>query len=171
MQSPPPPRAIAFFIAVCETAGLPKTPKMLRNEVCDYLEEMIDWFEHSVEGGRPALQQHIQKMRKPGVWATALEVTVASHLLSRPIHLITDSTQPGSGGTLPVGPPAFIAASAWGPTVYLAHFLNWHFEGTTMAPTGMQGSSSSSSVQPPPVPAAPTSWGGPTVVLEDNGEV
>ena len=37
-----------------------------------------------------------------------------------------------------IEPPMIIAAAAWGDTVYLAHFLQLHFEGTapTDAPRG-----------------------------------
>ena len=160
-----------FFIASCETAGLPMTPKMLRTEICNYLEEMIGWFEHGFVGGRPALLKHIAKMREPGVWATALEIMAASHLLLRPIHLITGSTNP-TGGTVKVGPPEVISASAWGSTVYLSHFLNWHFEGTRMAPVNAPttAASSSSVVQSPQVLQVPAAWGGPAFVIEEDDD-
>lgn len=69
-------------------------------------------------------------MRSDGEWATALEITAVSHLLLRPIHLITDH-QDSDCSTTVVEPPQFISLSAWGPTIYLIHFLQWHFEGTT----------------------------------------
>ena len=69
-------------------------------------------------------------MRNEGVWATALEIYAASHLLLRPIHLVTDHVDNAHATTV-VEPPSMLSASAWGATIYLAHFLEWHFEGTT----------------------------------------
>ena len=120
-----------FFIAVIRTLGLELTPDELRHQCCDYLEANAHFFEASFAGGRVGLDRHLALMRKPKTWATAFEVTAVSHMLMRPIHLITDSAQ-GEDSTIVFEPPPFIAPSAWGPTVYLAHYLEWHFEGTTV---------------------------------------
>jgi len=118
-----------FFIALVETAGLLKTPFALRQEVCDYLQTNAAFFRDSFHGGEVGLQSHVRQMRVAGTWATAFEVTAASHLLLRPIHLITDELREDASTTR-IEPPCCIAAEAWGPTVYLAHFLQLHFEGT-----------------------------------------
>ena len=55
------------------------------------------------------------------------------HLLLRPIHLITD-TGVAAACVTKVEPPEHVAQSAWGDTIYLAHFSDWHFEGTTPEP-------------------------------------
>eukprot|EP00974_Lingulodinium_polyedra_P001675 158351-Lingulodinium_polyedra.AAC.1 len=77
------------------------------------------------------MKNHISKMRNEGTWATSLEITAASHLLLRPIHLITDADKDEESTTI-LEPPEIFAQSAWAPTVYLAHFLQWHFEGTAV---------------------------------------
>ena len=97
--------------------------------ICDYLASNEAFFRDAIPGGEEALRRHIDKMRRPGIWATTLEVTAASHLLLRPIHLITDEPVEAYGITK-IEPPACIAAESWGPTIYLAHFLQLHFEGT-----------------------------------------
>ena len=120
-----------FFIALVKTAELPTTPFQLRQEVCDYLESCKDWFAPCFEHAS-ALSDHILRERNPGKWATAFEICAASHLLCRPMHLVTDHGDTAHSTAL-IEPPSFFAASIWGATVYLAHFLEWHFEGTTAA--------------------------------------
>ena len=68
-------------------------------------------------------------MRDPSTWATEFEVMATSHLLLRPIHAITDAAE-DHGCVMQFAPPEHISQDAWGGTLYLAHFLDWHFEGT-----------------------------------------
>ena len=77
-------------------------------------------------------------MRRDGEWATAFEITAASALLFRPIHLVTDHTEDADAVTR-LEPPHGSSPAAWGPTIYLAHFLGVHFEATTPAPHPQQG--------------------------------
>ena len=120
-----------FFVALVETAGLPMSSFDLRQQVCEYLELNKEWFLPCFADAS-ALESHIQAMRSEGVWATAFEITAASHLTLRPIHLITDHAEDPHSTTV-IEPPLIYAATAWQPTVYLAHFLQCHFEGTTAA--------------------------------------
>ena len=122
-----------FFEASIRTAMLPMTHDQLRQELCDYLEEKIDWFENCFRD-RSALERHIQNMRSEGVWATGIEVAAAAHYLCRPIHLITDYSDDAYAITV-LEPPMMISTAAWGDTVCLAHYLQWHFEGTTPTDT------------------------------------
>ena len=118
-----------FFSAVIITAGLELHPLELRDQVCDYLDEnkeyFIDLFAHSSE----AYDLHVQRMRDPSTWATEFEVMATSHLLLRPIHAITDAAE-DHGCVMQFAPLEHISQDAWDGTLYLAHFLDWHFEGT-----------------------------------------
>jgi hypothetical protein len=105
------------------------TPHQVRRNICNYLIDTKELFAHLFEDGEEGLRLHVENMRKSGTWATELEVTAASHLLLRPIHLITDHADE-SAATLTIEPPMCIAVSAWGAPIYLAHYLDWHFEGT-----------------------------------------
>ena len=120
-----------FFEALVRTAELATSPFHLRPQICDYIEQHVEWFESCFQD-RAALVDHIQRMREAGTWATAFEITAASHLLLRPIHLVTDHVDIAHSTTV-IEPLSFTAASAWGETVYLVHFLQWHFEGTVAA--------------------------------------
>ena len=122
-----------LFDALIATAGLAKTPLQLRGEICDYLESHAALFVESFPGGSEAFDLHVERMRRSGTWGTTYEITAASHLLLRPIHLITDTELDAHAVTV-VEPLQIISPSAWGETVYLAHFLNWHYEGTRHAP-------------------------------------
>ena len=79
--------------------------------------------------GDAGLERYVAHMRDDGVWATAIEVSAAAHALMRPLHLITEHPDTDAAATI-VEPPDMIYPSAWGPPLYLAHFLEWHFEGT-----------------------------------------
>jgi hypothetical protein len=76
-----------------------------------------------------AFGNHVLNMRRRWTWATNLEITAAVHLLMRPVWLVTDAVDDGAS-IVKVEPPQCIAQEAWGETIYLAHFLRWHFEGT-----------------------------------------
>ena len=66
---------------------------------------------------------YIASLRQ-GAWGDQLTLAVASHLLHRPVTVITDSANPGSA-TLKITPPAHISPAAWGPAVYIAHMSEW----------------------------------------------
>ena len=102
---PTDPNGDCFFESLIATLGLAKTPGMLRREICDYLSAHAAWFEDSFAGGREAFIEHVRRMRQPGTWATAYEVTAASHVLLAPIHLITDHANEAGSVTI-VEPPA-----------------------------------------------------------------
>ena len=118
-----------FFIAVVETAGLPITAYMLRQQICDYVKHNAGFFTACFTDGDAGLERYVAHMRDDGVWATAIEVSAAAHALMRPLHLITEHPDTDAAATI-VEPPDMISPSAWGPPLYLAHFLEWHFEGT-----------------------------------------
>ena len=133
-----------LFNAVISTMGLAVTPMELRQQCCDYIEANSRFFEDSFADGHAGLLRHVNIMRKSGTWGTAYEVTALSHLLLRPIHLITDTALDAESTTI-VKPPDCIAQEAWETTLYLGHFLAWHFEGTAVIVASGASSSSSSS--------------------------
>ena len=120
-----------FFVALQQTAGLATTPRQLRLDICEYIWEHKDTFAPSFPNGEEGLRQHVERMARCGVWATGYEVTAAAMMLNRPIHLITDAAEE-FGSTLIAQPRDCVHASTWGTTVYLGHYLDWHFEGTAM---------------------------------------
>ena len=106
--------------------------------MCDYVFSNSRFFQSSGVDGVAGLERHVQRMRHAGTWATGIEVAAAAHLLLRPLHLVTDNVA-DEGSTLVTEPPEVVAASAWGDPIYLAHFLQWHFEGTVAAPAEAHG--------------------------------
>ena len=118
-----------LFNAVRETVDLLVIMRELRNQICDCVSANSRFFQSSCVGGTAGLERHVQRTREAGTWATGIEVAAAAHLLLRPLHLVTDNVA-DAGSTLVTEPPEVIAASAWGDPIYLAHFLQWHFEGT-----------------------------------------
>jgi hypothetical protein len=120
------------FLAVVATAELDLSAHELRAQVCDYLQMFPEIF-NGFWTGFPNFEQYIQHMRKAGSWGDHLTLLAASHLLLRPIMLVTDTTHEESA-TILVTPPDFISSDLWGPPLCLAFYAEVHYEATIPKP-------------------------------------
>ena len=117
------------FIAVARSSGTGVSHERLRQEVCDYLETLAPMFADF--GDFPDYKLYVDGMRADGAWGDHLTLTAMSHLLNRPIDVITDSVS--HNYIRRVEPHHSVAKSSWGPPVVVVHYGERHYETTRPA--------------------------------------
>ena len=66
-------------------------------------------------------------MCRPGTCKNELTLAASSHLLLRPIAVLSDDDREGERR---FEPPSVIHESVWGPPVYIAYLNSSHYEAT-----------------------------------------
>lgn len=66
-------------------------------------------------------------MARPHTWGDELTLCAASHLLLRPVVVLSDQEHEKERR---FEPPPLIHSSVWGPEVYIVHLNNNHYEAT-----------------------------------------
>ena len=94
----------------------------------------------------PNFKEYLQYMRKQGSWGDHLTLTALSHLMLRPIIVLTDNAEKPE---LLIEPPEFISPTVRGPPLYLIHRAEIHYEGTCPIQSGPPNNSVRSVAAPP----------------------
>ena len=89
------------------------------------LPEIFDGF----YDGFSDYRSYLDYMSRDGSWGDALTLQAISHLLLRPILVVTDHPD-SEQGLLVTEPPAVIDHDAWEAPFYIVHYGERHYEAT-----------------------------------------
>ena len=115
------------FLAVVFSAGLPVDPQDFRGQIVGYLKHCACHFEDKISSHFRSFQQYLENMARPHTWGDELTLCAASHLLLRPVVVLSDQEHEKERR---FEPPPLIHSSVWGPEVYIVHLNNNHYEAT-----------------------------------------
>ena len=115
------------FLAVSFSAGLPVDVQDFRCQVVQYLKHCADIYSDKVASKFRSFQQYVEHMCRPGTWGDELTLAASSHLLLRPIVVLSDDDREGERR---FEPPSVIHESVWGPPIYIAYLNSSHYEAT-----------------------------------------
>ena len=115
------------FLAVVFSAGLPVDPQDFRSQIVGYLKHCACHFEDKISSHFRSFQQYLENMAHPHTWGDELTLCAASHLLLRPVVVLSDQEHEKERR---FEPPPLIHSSVWGPEVYIVHLNNNHYEAT-----------------------------------------
>ncbi len=118
---------------VAWSAGLAVDPFAFRQQVVSYLSSFPHYFGAWFDTKWKSFQQYLLEMAKPSTWGDDLCLVAMSHLLLRPIVLITDRSEE-SEAIMTVEPPSSISQEAWGEPIYLSYLGFSHYEATEDLP-------------------------------------
>ena len=125
-----------FFISLAYTAGLPLSHQDLRQEICTYLRTFPNVFAQWRDTYFKSYEDYVLNLERDGVYADDLCCMAASHLLLRPLRIISDCS---GDYTFDFEPPETIDRSAWGHPVVLAFYLKGrHYEATQLLEADVQ---------------------------------
>jgi hypothetical protein len=125
-----------LFEAIPMSAGLCIDHLVFRTQVVDYLRQLAPLFRDHIEQRFRDYDQYLDYMAREGSWGDDLCVQAASHLLLRPIHVITDAAHEDDS-VISYYPPHVIDQSVWGAEVVIAYIGYRHYEITMpKAPAG-----------------------------------
>ena len=115
------------FLAVLFSASVPLDCQEFRAQVCQYLKHCASQFETQISSRFKSFDQYLECMMRPQAWGDELTLCAMSHLLLRPIIVLSDEeSEPEREFT----PPSFISREIWGFPVYVVHMLHKHFDAT-----------------------------------------
>ena len=117
-----------LFIAIADSANVGISHRDLRHYVCEELTTHADWFDGFTYGSG-SFMDHIADLRRQNVWGDHLCVVAAATILMRPIHVVGDGRVEATS-TAVIEPAPWIAQSAWGPSLIIAHYAERHYERT-----------------------------------------
>ncbi len=118
-----------LFHAVIESGSVLVAPARLRAEAVGYMKRLPEWFAGSVSGPFAGFAEYLEYMEKPSSWRDHLVVVAISHLLMRPVRIVTDSTLESTAVTV-VEPPSVVAETSWGPPILIAYCTDFNYETT-----------------------------------------
>jgi hypothetical protein len=131
------------FLAVLFSAGIPLDAYQFRQQVVDYLRTLPGEFAEKIEAKFGSFAVYCDTMSLPATWGDELTLTAMSHLLLRPIEVISDcDLEPRRI----FEPPRIICEECWGAKITICHTGQNHFEATAPLEVGESGA--------PPVPKA-----------------
>ena len=121
------------FEAICYSAELPMSPMALRLAAVEYLKPLGALFADRLEGKfRGQFQAYCQYMKAPDSWGDDMTCLACSHLLRRPVDIITDSGD-DSNFVVSMTPPDIISKDIWGPKVTISLMMDKHYDATELA--------------------------------------
>ena len=124
-----PPHGDCQFIAVAWTAGLAIDPFAFRQEVVAYLASLPSFFSPWFDSRFKDYESYLAHMGREGSWGDDLCLLAMSHLILRPIHLVTDR-EDEEEALMVVEPPEQISREAWGEPIVIAYLGFRHYEAT-----------------------------------------
>ena len=131
------------FLAVLFSAGIPLDAYQFRQQVVDYLRTLPGEFAEKIEAKFGSFAVYCDTMSLPATWGDELTLTAMSHLLLRPIEVISDcDLEPRRI----FEPPQIIYEECWGAKITICRTGQNHFEATAPLEVGESGA--------PPVPKA-----------------
>ena len=110
----------ASVFSSCDLASLSSVALESFEEVCRYLATFPELFASWFDTYWGTFDEYIRHLRRDGSYADDLCCVAASHLLLRPLRVITDIA---GQGVIEFFPPNSIAPTAWGPPLVLAYYL------------------------------------------------
>ena len=128
-----PAEGECLFVAVAWSAGLAVDRFAFRQQVVSYLSSFPHYFGRWFDTKWKSFQQYLLQMAKPSTWGDDLCLVAMSHLLLRPIVLITDRSEE-SEAIMTVEPPSSISQEAWGEPIYFSYLGFSHYEATEDLP-------------------------------------
>ena len=120
------------FLAVIHSAQLPLSAQQLRYRIVQYLKPLSGWFSDRMENQfRGRYAAWCSHMAQPGTWGCELTLLGASHVMRRPVRVITDSeAEDEQAYTRLLTPPPCIDESLWGQEVVVCVSMDRHFDAT-----------------------------------------
>lgn len=105
----------------------------LRLAAVEYLKPLGQLFADRLEGKfRGQFQPYCQYMKAEDSWGDDMTCLACSHLLRRPIDIITDSGD-DSNFVVSMTPPDIISKEIWGPKVTISLMMDKHYDATELA--------------------------------------
>ena len=99
------------FLAVLFSASVFLDCQEFKAQVCQYLKHCASQFETQISSRFKSFDQYLECMMRPQAWGDELTLCAMSHLLLRPIIVLSDEeSEPEREFT----PPSFISREVWG---------------------------------------------------------
>ena len=117
------------FIAISETGGLGKSPAEMRKAVVKHMAERRFEYEDFIHN--LSFRSYLARMQRiEKEWGDNLTLVAFSHMLKRPIHLVTNRSDLQYVEI--ITPPPDISRNEWGTPIVLAYYGEWHYEATAV---------------------------------------